>query len=371
MSWAVESNTNHVYASGSLYNNNFITSIPLSLSNPRSTPLISVPEDYVVGVTKFHIPSSSIPIFAFQNNTYQLSMLYSGTAFTVFLNYISDNYPLGDNNNQYIWNISQFLDSVNNAASAATTALLTAFPSLASSITFAPYCSYNPISTLLYWTLPQAMCADITAPSSLVQMVFNEILYCKFFITFRTINFDSHLSQNSGPHILYVSSNHGLNINAQGYVVITQDATSISNWKDITQIVLKTTNLPIRVQSLPPPPGYGGTVVDSTDSVLATFNISSTAQDAIESVGYDYVPAFIKWIDLLGTNPIYIIDVQAFWRDGSGLQHPIVLYPSESFQIELLFISKRVSSEEKLYEDHRANGTNMNIPSGASSKRRR
>lgn len=334
-----EVTNNHLYYSGILSNLNQSGAVQASFIESRANNLIDQTQDWIGAMTKFHVPSTAVPLFAFQTNSYVVDLQYLGHSYTATVNYISDSIPNYGNEN-YVWNVGQMLDAVNNAYVVCAASLTAAYPSLNSTITVAPYITYNPANYLFTaWAPTVPFASDLATGSGTygVTMGMNYLTYSQFFDTFRA----------SGPINDFVqfimTTNHGLNYNTSfpGWIAVQPQAQCVSDWLDIVQLIFTSNLIPARFQSLPPPQNLTNVVSDVQLPILLSFNINPTATEALENTGYNYfAPGEWKWFDLNG-GTLRTLDMQVFWRGKDGSLHPIYLRPGEIFTFELLFESIR------------------------------
>ena len=337
-----EVTNNHLYYSGILSNINQTAGIPAQYVDNKSDNFIDQTQDWIGTMTKFHVPSTAIPLFHFETYAYVVGLQYNGSTYTSTVNYISDSIPNYGNEN-YVWNVEQMLSSVNAAYAAATSTLTTANPSLSSTITTSPYITYDPTTYLFTaWAPTVPFASDLATGSGTygVQMGMNYLTYSQFFDTFRA----------TGPINDYVwfvmTTNHGLNYRTAfpNLIAVQPQAQCVSDWLDIIQLVFTANIIPARFQSLAPPVNLYGQSTDVRLPILLTFNINPTAQEALENTGFNYfAPGEWKWFDLSG-GTLRSIDMTVQWRGKDGALHPVYLRPGEIFTFELLFESIRQPS---------------------------
>ena len=335
-----ESDLDHLYYNGYLYNDSDTTPLVCSFQDNRSQALLENASDWVASVIRFQIPSSSIPIFIFQDYKYVMGLTYSGSTYTAPVTYTSNGYPLVQGQ-EYVWSVDQFLRSCNAALAVATSSLTTAFPGLASTITFSPYITYSPTDQLFRMNASvnpfDNSVYAVGTGSPGVGILMNSLLWTKFFITFQTV-----YSQTTNYEQIYMSSNYGQYL-SNGILSVPTDVECVGNWSDLLQLVLISCNLPTRSEGIPPPPGFAGSSLNQQVKQIGDFEPPANATDAIDALAYNYLPTGqFRWVDLVGNGKLNTIDAQAYWKDRTGLLHPIYLLPHENFTIKILFVSKRL-----------------------------
>lgn len=123
-------------------------------------------------------------------------------------------------------------------------------------------------------------------------------------------------------------------------LVLTQSAPSTSSWSPVSSIVLASTDIPSRPESLTPP-------VQSDVSNLAT-GASTAVQlpiltDIAPGIGAAtdwqeslvYAPTFPRWSDLLSSGEVRTLGITALWADTHGTLRPLYLPPGGSFYVKL------------------------------------
>lgn len=334
-----EADQNHIFYNAYLFNPDPVNSTLCYFQDNRSQAILENADDFVCSVIRFAIPSSNIPICFFDNYAYSVGFGYNGSTYTASLNYVSNGYPQ-INGKQPVWSVDQFLRSVNAAFATACSSLTTANPSLASTITFAPYVLYNDQTQLFSMNAAINPFDNVLYPSG-VQILMNVLLWTKFFITFETV-----YSQTTNYEQIYMASSYGQNV-VNGILSVQTDVECVGNWSDLQQLVLVSSNLPTRSEFIPPPLNAAGSSLNLQLKQISDFEPAADATDAIDALAYNYLPTGqYRWIDLVGNGKVSTIDVQAYWRSKAGDLYPIYLLPKEVFTMKMLFVAKRLLKGE-------------------------
>lgn len=355
--------------------------IPAQTIEIRNEPIINNPSEYYASVIRFDVDAESIQIFDFaQTNqgapdpTYYVVALQTSTesrqAGVVYVPSIASQIPFVTP----IYSYKDFLDMIN-------TALLTAFNAIItkpSGITAAPYLTYDPISKLIS-LVAQAGYATVAFGTQPIKIWMNTPLY-QFFYNFKafytpntglqnTSLFNSITNPNGQPlnYNILVEYN-GTNLYANmlvdvnnpptllaSAVKITQEYQNLYKWDELRKIVVLSNNIPIATEYINA--AFENDVLNSgtTNNVLRILTDYLPQNDqfigASRSV-LTYVPtAQYRLADMQGNVPLKTLDFSFYWEDRFQKLRPVILGPSNGFNIKLMFIKKdfylKLSSEEK------------------------
>lgn len=109
------SNPKHIYLNISTQNTNTDIGIPAQFQIDFDQPFLKNTEKYYLSVVKATFPTTSVPLFEFNQGVYVISVTYPSAAFSRSIPIIPINIPQAADGNYYVYYYQQFLDSINNA----------------------------------------------------------------------------------------------------------------------------------------------------------------------------------------------------------------------------------------------------------------
>lgn len=352
--------------------------IRATFAENRVQPIVDNPSDYYLTVARFEISGSAIPILIFPIQTgigqtnpnlspLSVTLSFGGSDFQEFVILVSqspdETVPLAPSANgglqkitpyYYIYNYQYFLDLVNTALAAATTALNTAFPA---TLPFAPYFLYNSETQLISLIAPIQM---TTAP---VQLWINSPLYTFFFglpalnhVVNNLLNLNGkdqeiiikNYTDNCftpcGTSVLSTSTtNAGVTTTIGApitHLKMEQEWVGIQYWNSFKSIIFVSPSIGAVNEYIPTSVASqsGGQV--SFLPILTDFQpILNNPGDARSQISY-YPQGPYRLINLQGTTPLTKVDLTAYWQDINDNIHPIELLPNTYMSVKFLFIKK-------------------------------
>jgi len=127
-------------------------------------------------------------------------------------------------------------------------------------------------------------------------------------------------------------------------VVMTQDFTSTSFWSPVKQIIFNTSLLPIRNE-------YTSVSGNSYKKILTDFEpLNDASTDLRDTLQY-FPQGKYRLTDLIGTNPLYNVDLFVTWLDVNGNEYPAYVPPYQQFSAKLLFEKRSLEKNyNRIYE---------------------
>ena len=302
---------------------------PLKYIDRRASPLIIKPADYRVAVLRWRVPSSSMPLFFFDQteavHSVTLSHVASGTDYTTALTY-SPHVQGSTAAAGYIWNVSQYLVMV-NAALANSFADL--FAAHGGATLEPPYYTFDGPSSIFAMWVPATVIGSISIYNTwAVARLFGEV----------------GIQENAGfpgtgpkqfETVPVNTFTDQVDIGGVTWLRLDQDRTTYSIWNDVASVSFQVMGIPV-VQEYESAnsEGIGG----NTTSVLPDFDLSDVSRrtaGALQHFSSD--PRFYEMTD---SAPVTSVYVNGFWTSSNGRRTPIELREGESFDMKLEFRSK-------------------------------
>lgn len=326
----IETINDHIYFNAGLFNNTD-DSIPATISNSRTSPIVNKPSDYHLGVVRFIIPCNDIPIFIFQDNSYYVTLSYGGNNYSALCSYVGSN--LLDATDRKIYAYSEFLQSINTALLTAYTNMKAANP--AAPATSAPYLLWNPI-TGFFTMVAQKAGYDVNTVGT-VPIWFNSLLF-RFFPSFR-VNYNGYANVDKRDFQIYVTDD-GTNTSA-GVISMLQQSTSAGSWNDIVSLII-TSTLPTASEYITSPTNQTS-AQNSTSKIITDFNVpvsTGGSVDPVSQIAYQYATTQPRLIELNSDQPITQVDLSVYWQAKDGTLYLHRLTPGEQLNIKVVFIKK-------------------------------
>lgn len=332
-------------------------------SQTRLEPLLSNPSNYYLALVRWKIPGFSLPllIFPIQNgqgdpnlSEYSVTLETSTDIVQFYLHFVSYNVPqfppTTANPTQepspyyFIFDYQQMLNILNDA-------LLNAHNTLTGKPvgSVAPFLIYDPTTKLFSIIATQADYGVDLTPSPIVptfdapiKIYFNFKLFSLFNGFPSRITTEGSVESTQGRDVQILISDY--NNAPLGDNQVIQDFTSISYWSPVKQVVFITELIPANSEN---------TAVsnDSFRKILTDFEpIPSSNQDVRTT--YQYFPqGQYRLIDMIGTKPLYNIDLQVKWLDINGNEYYVTIPPFQQFTAKMLFVKRNLYKTDNLIFD--------------------
>ena len=326
--------------------------LPAVFQEERNSPIINNPSEYNMAIIRFNIPSDSLPLFEFEENTYSVTLSYNGHDYQAYLTYVNivPNSPY--DNPIYYYN--QFLDLMNTAFSVSFSTLKAANPGAPP--TEAPYVIFNP-STQLFSFITQKSYDPVVAGSPTIDIYLNGASFTLFEnITFES-NFFNGPQPNGKDNKLVVKSfknnYYPLNYDStQNYYQFTSPFAFMRRWNEINSIQILSNSIPCRKELVGLPRfdsvssfGTAVTIGGSVYSNLVTdFTPQINSNSDVLSVYYFYPQGPYRLIDLLDTNPLYKMDFSIYWTNQLGEKKLLYITPGTQIDVKFLFMKKTLNN---------------------------
>lgn len=288
----------------------------------RVQPIIHHPRDFELAIVRFKVPSFEIPLIFFKTNAYTVSLEYDGYVATSTLLFVS-----GGNADEYkrdtVWNIGQFLESVNTAFKDAYDELKLNKPLITATV--GPYMRVENEKFTLYTEDTEYT----TAPTPYIKIYMNPNLYYYFtgFECFENVN------ETDRRHRIIIRNTliNGITIGGNAYLMTDEEYPSISQWSELVNIAFETSSIPINAELLP-------TQNNSTRYIITDFELIEKAPNA---TSYQYFPQGpLRFYSLQSQFPLYTLDVRLVWIAKDGTVHDLYISGNIPLTLKLYFSKK-------------------------------
>lgn len=279
------------------------------------------PSDYKLSIIRFNVPSSTIPIFVFENNSYYVTLRHSGTDFQSVVIYSGNNTTYGFNG---IYHYQEFITQINTALQTAFTALKTAFPGVPA--TEAPYLTYDsPTQLCTFW-------AQKVYEGS-ISVFMNSTLYT-FFDNFNAKFYGFNLSTKRDFEILITDNKNNSN---GSYYFFPQEYPALYYWNDLRTITFMS-NMPIANESSP-------SNINNIEGlsnyvpILTDFQPLNSNDGELRSY-LQYQASIYRYTDITTDDVLRKVSLKIFWEDKKGTVRPVYIQPGEIISVKFMFERK-------------------------------
>lgn len=218
-----ESNDDHIYYNMVLTNNTN-KYIPATFQQSRTDSILQNPNEYYLSIIRFLIPTGSIPIFEFKDNTYSVSLSYYSEEKDV--TYVQQTFVVYDPNliaydsSRGIYSYNVFIDMINKAFSdcleALNIQLVTA--GVVRKTFVSPFMKFDPLTKLITLYAEISGYLESANPNSYVVEVWMNTALQSFFPSFELFYNGSDTSVNPdatfGRNFFFILHSNSFNIEA-------------------------------------------------------------------------------------------------------------------------------------------------------------
>jgi hypothetical protein len=374
----------NVYIDIKISNNTDARAIKAKYDQTRTTQILDNPSNYYLSLVRWKIPGFELPLLIFpvepnplnpddlNYSQYSVTLETSTDIYQFHLFYMSYNDPNVlvppptnsspyQSNSQYyfIYDYQHMLNIVNYG-------LLMAFENVTGKPVGAefPYLIYNPetklFSLIAQFTNYMVDLAPSPAPPAQpttqptfdadIKVYMNFKLYSLFNgLPSRTVA-ENSAESTQGRDVQILIHPYGNNyfpdpFVSSDYLRIEQNFSSISYWNPVKQLIFITELIPINSE-------YTAVSGDSFRKILTDFEPSSDSNTDIRTT-FQYFPQGVyRLIDLIGTKPLYNIDLQVKWIDINGHEYFVTIAPFQELTAKLLFVKRNLyKTNNLLYEN--------------------
>jgi hypothetical protein len=301
--------------------------------------------NWEVTVARFRIPSNTIPIFVFQDNTYYVTLVdTTGVTHTQVLQYVPITNvvaPPPISINRYITSYNQWVDIVNNGLNAVWLSI----PVL-NRPSAPPFVLYDSLTQLFSIYATNEYASFFNEPGK-TQLWFNSYLTGKFDAS----TFQGFYQQVSNPLFfnVYIKANGSNQITAGPttflncapavagitYFQMTQEFKSLYSLSDFDTLLLKCSKLPVVSEYTSSATGSSDQFINMMTDFEPTFdNLFNNHSDL------QYNPSVYRWTSMYSNANLREMDLSIFWRAIDGTITPVFLYPNKQLTVKLEFRKK-------------------------------
>jgi len=337
-------NGDNIYFDVNIFNNTN-TFKNANYNEARVSNILNNPSDYYLAIDKLRIPSDTIPIFIFRDDTYKVSFSFNGTTRTRSVEYIPILNPITPNDRQDVYSYQLFIEMINAVIRDTLIDLQTAIggplpvPD--------PNVSTNPVPQFIYSgenepisiRFPEEYSKSVVDPT--VDFFMNYDLY-SFFENFN-VEFNGSFTDDASYKIKVYDTGNNYeaisatpSINAYNAFVMTQDAPSFYLWYDFKDVIITSNMLPIGKELLGTADQDGA---DRTLSILTDIDLSFFGTGESKDIIYIPQPQY-RLIDLNSHVELRNIDFQFAFRDRLNNIYQMSLAPKTGLTMKILFIKR-------------------------------
>ena len=301
-------------------------------SENRTVAILDNPNDYILGLVRFSVPSMYIPIFRwatqfpqpFTDDSLRVYMQYSGvTVFSPLSFILKTNDPLLSNE-RLIWNFQDFIDIVNEAIVDAFT-LISAVPGFPVGINV-PRLVLDSASNLIY------LYVDVAFQTNFINIGFSRLLY-SYFPSFATFE-DVLAVPGKTIYRIQLYDNIINNVTYLGNPAykLSQEFPTLSLWSNVDKLLFVSNSIPIDTE-------LEGSQTNIQSRVIFDFVLDNSQLNDRTNIIY-YSQGNQRYYDLLSNYPMKRTDisVQILFKDGTTL--PLKLLSTDTLSLKLQFIKK-------------------------------
>jgi len=334
------------------------STLSYSETRDKGNPFVKKASDYLFSIVRFSLETNCLPIFfaSIQSNQsdpnltiYSVSMQYNNQTVQTYIEYIPQDktasIPIAPSKSTnglqlftdyyYVYNYEYVVFLVNNA-------LKTCFNNLSSLTTLpttnAPYFKWD--SSLNTASLITDSAGFNDSSSNYIKLFFNNALF-NLFESLPSYTINSYSTQGLIYQISCSSFGvaNSTTVSNTTYLICNQEFSTISIWNPVASIIFISNTLPIKSESLGAPLIY---LNDSTYQSTNNKNIAGVISDFqtgdnMYKSYVNYQPTVLRYIELVGDQPIEKIDVEVYWKNRLGELIPFNLNPLNTMTIKVCF----------------------------------
>lgn len=308
---------------------------PCVYNNTYNDIVLYNPDDYQLSVIRFCLPSNTLPLFEFKENTYFITLDYLNVGFSQVVQYSGNTQ---ENGYKFVYYVQDFITQINQAFLNSFNALKVAYP--AAPPTQPPYITYDAITQLFTLWCQQLYLGN-------VKIFMNDYLY-QFFNTFNSIHYGINNPNYKDYEIIITDNKNNI---SGSYYFFTQEAKSLAYWFDLRNIVFFVNGLKITGEETPSSKATNNNLVSvnnvsnlNNSSDISTVPILTDFQPYfnydIRADYLQYQPNIYRYYDILTTEPIRNLNLIVKWENKKGEFYNIYLSPGQIISIKIMFKKK-------------------------------
>tara|TARA_R110000796_G_scaffold114166_1_gene225881 strand:- start:1935 stop:2927 length:993 start_codon:yes stop_codon:yes gene_type:complete len=299
----------------------------------RISPILKNPSDYELTVSRFSIPTLSIPIRFQVPELFKISLEFNGTRIDKFVDYVSNSADAPYYKPYYaIWYYSEISEAVSNTLKDLHDQMVIAQP------TFPPtkecLMTYDS-ATDLFSVLAQTAYAT---PN--IKIIFNQELTELF--SFQMFSNPTMLDPDILEYLLLIKDNfnNSSSYGGGGYIM-TQEYSTTGLWNISRNILFETNSIPVETELL------GQSSLNVQRQVITDFNIDRSTRSDRSSIQF-FPQGTLRWVDLNSSEELRRIDIKVSWEDISGNIYPLFITGEDPLGIKIQFRKKNIAIFEEI-----------------------
>lgn len=348
------STSNLVYYNAALFAPTEGKTVIAAISDPRSEPIIGVPEDFECSVVRFDISANLLPpivipmplppaLGANVPSNLSVTLRSLGVDTQVIVNFS----VFSVETSGFVYSIEEFIARVNAAFAAAFAAMAPV-----AGVTSPPIFAFNPVTQLisLYAQSTYVGGPEIYVNSQLYNYI--ESMPAAFFSYNSATGRDFRL-QIESPSALAVPAagapRAGYPISIQNIInqvqSISQAGPSLASMNGVRSVFI-TTSMPIDSEGLPTSisPNQNANNSSNKERILSDFLVSTEPGNnpVVDRISLSYLPtAEYRMVQMRGTQPLVLIDLKWWYTLQDGRSREMSIPPGGSANAKIMFRRKR------------------------------
>lgn len=299
----------------------------------RVAPVLQKPSEWQVGVVRFYIPNTGIPLMIIEDDYYFVTLQYEDAFVTKPVNWI----PITTNpaTQGFYYNYVDFINSLNLAFQQSFDDLKALKPAIAVSV--APYFNFEATTKLIYFYAENTFYLSTLANPIKIYLSFE---FVQIMGTFLNTGIDNLPSPRDIRLLVKDNKDNKSSFGGLNYYYMYQERETLSAFNILQTIVLKSDTLPISNEFSPGLQfnNFNTSGLDVTQRIMTDFE---PIQENPTASPYQYFPSGpIRFYDLKSDYPLHTIDLRVFWKSKTGIEYPIYLYNNETITVKLMFRKK-------------------------------
>lgn len=314
---------------------------PARYNSQQKASIVDVPSNYKLSAVRVEVDLDFIPMFSSADKTLEVRMTFddSGTLITAQQQLFT--IPVT------VWSTQQVVQELNTALQLAFLSLVSQYEVIngpgswtgdASLAQNQPFMKYDTPLFTLYNDYRNSDDSSNTP----VTLLFSRDLTVLFSGLDYQLGTQASVISSSFTEVLFPAGPALINYVdlqspqvADTYVVNKQAYDSSEAWYDVDRIVLLTSSIPIRQQSIASATQDGSNI---QYSIITDFGLLINNTTSNPTTKFRYLPsAQYRWIDLIGDTPLKNITLSLGYADNEGAVNPVYVRPGGSFNALLLF----------------------------------
>lgn len=352
----------HVYVDVKLGNTGSERGVPIVYNQQRLEPILDNPSNYYLSLIRWKIPAFALPILIFPIadpdassylSSYSITLVYNNIPYQEQLFYTNQNGsslepPLTSEKFYFVYYEEHFMTMVNSALQRAFDSI----PGVPVGAT-APELIFEAESRLFSLIAQQANYEVDVEPIPPSQPTFNATIRIYFSyglyqlfngLPFRTVA-EALPEASNGRDVQLIVQTFENNTLPGSLLSMVQNFQSLSIWSPVKQLEFTTALLPISSE-------FTSASGDSFKKIMTNFEPLSDNKGGERDM-YQYFPQGpYRLVDMVGTNPIYSIDLRVTWSDIEGNDYPVEITSLQQFSAKLLFVKRNLYKSDNILYEH-------------------